>query len=166
MAGDDVRRHAKELVKELEALGYEFERVNAKSMHVYARDGAEILVSPGVDENAARQILRRVRRDLGCTEEVAKRKPAQIKERQAAERENAQQAIARLAKERSELLARKDAALAGRFGLAASEAREIERLIESNDRERREWERLMTRTPSSADHRGTGRARHRAGGAA
>lgn len=162
-----MKRHAKELVKELESLGYEFERVNAKSMHVYSRGGDEVIVSPGVSDNAARQILRQVKRRLGCPDEVAKRNPEQIKARQAADRERAAVEVERVERERDALILKRSRLLAGHgSALTRREIRDIEDLIRDKDREHREWLSLMTGVPSSAEHRGNRQARHRAGGAA
>lgn len=160
-----MKRYAKELIKELEALGYEFSRTNAKMMHVYVRPGVpDLIVSPGCSENAARQILRQVKRSLGCADEVAKRNPEQIKARQAAERESAAAAVDRLNRERDDLIASRSRLLAGRAnGLTRQQVRAIEKRIEETERERRHWESLMTSTPASADHRGSGQARHRSG---
>lgn len=124
----------------------------------------DLVVSPGCSENAARQILRGVKRGLGCADEVAKRNPAQIKERQAADREKAAAEVARLHLERDDLIASRSRLLAGRAnGLTRQQVRAIEKRIEETERERRHWESLMTSVPASADHRGSGLARHRSG---
>lgn len=160
-----MKRHAKELVKELEGLGYEFDRLNSKAMHVYVRDGMpDLIVSPGCDENTARQMLRSVKRRLGCADEVAKRNPAQIKERQAAERDRAAAEVERLRVERQALLRERDGLLNGRaLGLTEKQIAAIEARIEANEAEARRWQTLMTETPASANHRGTKTARHRSG---
>jgi predicted RNA binding protein YcfA (HicA-like mRNA interferase family) len=154
-----VKRQAKELIEALERLGYEYDRTNSKGFLMYVHaDGDEVGVSEGIQEHAARQLLRKVERRLGVERDTGKRNAAGIKERQAYLRMRLAEDIARHREELDAILARKSQRLDG-LGLVATEAEiaRITRYIEQRERELADMERLMRGAPLTDN-----RAKHRA----
>lgn len=160
-----MSKQAKQALAALEHHGYAFDHRNAKGLHVYAKgNGPDIAVNLGMNENAARSLIRRLDRDAGVEQECVKRNPAQVKARQAAERDRAAAAIDRLEQERAHILARRDEQLNGHGArLTRSEVRAIEKRIEQIDREHKRLTALMTQTATSGAHGGTRRAQHQTG---
>lgn len=155
-------KHFKTVEKQLSKFGYVFSHQNAKAMWVYSHsDREDVAVNPSLSENAARHLIAQLQKVHGTYEAKPKRNASAVKVRHAIQRELD---AVRLAAERAaietqhaEYLARIGAApltQANRADLAC---------IEGRLAEIRELERLMTSTPASADHRGRGQARHRAG---
>lgn len=91
------------MMRELETLGFEFDRTNSKGLtfYIHPSTGCEVkLPSGAVSDQTARSILAQARRQLGVPTKDNKRNTAQIKEHQAAEREKA---VRELAAARAEL---------------------------------------------------------------
>lgn len=160
-----MKKQAKQVVAALEHHGYEFDHINAKAMHVYVKGGSpDVAVNLGMDERQARYLIRRLERDNGVQQECTKRNPAQVKARQAAEREKGAARLAVLEQERADILAARDLQLDGHGAqLSRKEVRAIEKRINQIDRERKRLTALMTQAPASGDHGGTRRVQHQSG---
>jgi len=155
-------KYFKDVEKQLSTLGYTISHQNAKSMWVYSHcDREDVAVSPSLSENAARHLIQQLQKTHGTYEAKPKRNATAVKDRQAVQRGLD---AARLAAERSAIEAQHAEYLAriGAAPLTQANRADLAR-IEHRLAEIRELERLMTSIPASADHRGSGQARHRAG---
>lgn len=155
----------KELVKFLEANGFEYDRTNSKQYEFYKHASyGEISVNPTIDEHAARHLKVTIQKSFGMVtdRDKVKRSPEAIRERQAAERERLAADIERHQIEIADLLIQRDRRLDG-LGrvLTNSQLRAIERLLEQKQRELRAWQRLMTEIPDVNSHSGRLVAQHR-----
>jgi hypothetical protein len=151
-----VKRHAKALVAELAKLGFDHIWTNASGGQCYVHPGdpaqTEVVVSPSLDERAARHIADRARKLAGADKPNAdKRNARQVKERAAAARQRLQEsrdAHVRLLRNRADAAA-----------LACAE-----QLVAQRENELAALERLMRQPPAGGNaHRGTGQARQRTG---
>lgn len=150
-----MKAPAKRLIADLEALGYEYDRTNAKNFQVFACGGQpDILVNPSLNEHAARAILRKAQQRLGCVPETNKRKPEQIRVRQEAQRTALREEIERH-NVRLDVLRRQSYGFPD--SVTSTEIRQIEALVRKREQELHEIERLMTSGPLGNS------ARHRAG---
>lgn len=150
-----MKAAAKKLAADLEALGYEYDRTNAKNFDVYAFAGQpDVVVNPSMNEHAARSLLRKVQQRLGCVPETNKRKPEQIRARQESQRAALREEIERH-NIRLDVLRRQSYGFPD--SVTSEEIRQIEALVRKREQELREIERLMSSGPL---HNG---ARHRAG---
>lgn len=158
MAG---KKDFKALEKRLARLGFTYSHTNASSCFVYIHDAyPDLAVSPGINDHAARVLLRKVEKALGELRKAPKRNAAAIKERQAAERERHAIELARLQAERDEILAQRDALLGGAGAhLNAEQVRRIEQRVREIEKSRREIERLMA-APVTGAHDPNRDARH------
>lgn len=149
-----MKAAARQLIKDLESLGFVWTRTNAKGHFAFTKsDAPDVLVNPSMDERIARELLGKVCRQLGCVPQTNKRNVKQIRERAHARRLIVQAELDRH-RERLNATRRPSGALA-RF--APDEIREIERLIADGERELQEIESLMRTAPLGNS------ARHRAG---
>lgn len=154
----------KQLVQFLESVGFEYDRTNSKGSDIYSHSGYGEMSVPQAPANVEGTI-RRVQKTLGITtiREARKRKPEQIKNRQAVERERVAAQIERNQAEIAELLRQRDQRLDGLGAvLTDREVWRIEEIIEIRENEIREWQKLMTQIPSVNAHAGRSRAEHRA----
>lgn len=150
MAG---KKDFKALEKRLARLGFRYDHQNASSQFVYTHDRhPDLAVSPGINDGAAKILLRKVEKALDCQALTPKRNAQAIKDRQARSRESLRADDARLEAERAAILRQKDAVFSGAGSyLSADEVLALEARIREIDRERREIERLMG-APVSGTH--------------
>lgn len=160
MAGS---KYFKKVKKELISHGFEFAHRNSSANWVFTRDRQEIVINPSCDENAARQIIQRLKKDNGTKEAATKRNASAIKERQAHDRERLKAEADRLEAERTEILLKRNEQLSG-LGevLSAAEVRELTDRLEVIDREHLAIKKLME-SPVVSAHLGAGRVQHQAG---
>lgn len=156
-----LRKEFRALEKRLVALGFEYDHTNASSQYVYVHDThPDLAVNPTLSDNAARQVLRKVERTLGCAKKAPKRDAARVKERQAVEREQLHDQAARLAAVREQMIAERNALLDGNGShLTNGELRDLERRVREIEREQAEIQALMVERPAH----GTDRVKHRSG---
>lgn len=155
-------KYFKDVEKQLSKLGYTFSHQNAKGLWIYSHDDRDdVMVNPSLSEHAALYLMQHLQKVHGTYEAKPKRNATVVKVRQAVQR--GLDAV-RLAAERSAIEAQHAEYLAriGTAPLTLANRADLAR-IEHRLAEIRELERLMTSIPASADHRGTGQARHRAG---
>ena len=155
-------RYFKDVEKQLAKLGYAVSHQNAKAMWVYSCSGREdVAVNPSLSENAARHLVQQLQKTCGTYEAKPKRNATAVKNRQAVQRDLD---AMRLAAERVAIEAQHAEYLAriGAAPLTQANRADLAR-IERRLAEIRELERLMVCVPASAEHRGTGQVRHRAG---
>lgn len=162
-----MKRYAKQLVKDLTALGFDHIWTNTSGGLCYAHpdDPAqiEIVVTQGADERAARATLQRARRITGAhAPDSGKRNAAQARARAAGARDRERQraqAMARLAYVRD-----KHHRLTATPGTEPAALTATERLLAQRESELDALERLMRQPPSGGHtHRGAGQARHYTG---
>jgi len=158
MAG---KKAFKSLEKRLTALGFEYDHTNSSSQFVYAHPShPDLAINPGLDDNSARQVLRKVERALGCASKQPKRNAVAVKERKAVEREQLRQEAERLEQARLQMIAERDLLLDGSGShLTNAEIRDLERRVREIEKQQREIQALMTERPNS----GRDRAKHRSG---
>lgn len=157
-----MKRYAKQLIRDLQALGFDHIWTNASGNLCYAHpddpDQTELSISQGTNEQGAKTLLRRAQRIAGAHPDslaVGKRNAVQLKERAAAQRERARTRLAYATARREQLTA----ARAEPAAVAAAQA-----LIERRENELAAVERLMRQPPAGGnDHRGTRQPRHYAG---
>lgn len=157
-----MKRPCKAAVAEAERLGFVFERTNSKNFLVYSSPaGAEIMLSPEMNEHAMRGVLRQMQRMVGAVEHKPGRNAAAVKERQARRRELDAE---RLAAERRQIEDEHAAFLARTAGavLTKVDRRDLRR-IEARLAEVRRLESQMVEVPAGGDHAGRRRAQHQAG---
>lgn len=125
----------KDVVKELERLGYEFDRTNAKNadFYIHPDTGCELKVIPGADERRARAVLDQALHLIGLPTKNNKRNAAQIRERNAAEH-------ARAARDLELARAARDS---GVGATSEAEVRNAEEAFLRAERKFRYWDRLM-----------------------
>lgn len=153
-----MKRAAKELIASIERLGFEYDRTNSKNFDIYVCGDAEVSISPGIQEHAARNILKSLERSMGVNRETNKRNPGAIRERQAKQRDALRSDIERQRIELDSIIARRARQLDGAAAaLTDAEIVRIQRHIEGRERELREIEALMRGATLS-----TNRAKHRA----
>lgn len=82
-------KRARDLIRDVEQLGYEFDHTNSKgtSFYVHPDTGAQVRLPAGVDERVARSVLDDARHSIGLPTKGNKRHPDLIRQRQDAERE-------------------------------------------------------------------------------
>jgi hypothetical protein len=130
-----MSKRDKDLVKDIERLGYAFDRTNSKGFHFYIHEdtGCEIKIMPGRDENAARGVLRQAQQQLGISTTSNKRNPAQIRERNAAEHARALITLENARKQRE----------SARAAGSDQDLRAAEEAVQNADRKFRYWDKLM-----------------------
>lgn len=107
-----MSKRARDLIRGVEQLGYEFDHTNSKgtSFYVHPDTGAQVRLPTGVDERVARSVLDDARHSIGLPTKDNKRHPDLIRQRQDAEREldrarsRAQAAIGAAVREAEEAL--------------------------------------------------------------
>lgn len=159
-----MKKDAKRLVKDAEAVGFVYESTNSKGADRYVHpDGRSFLLTQGAGEHAVRQI----RVAIGLDARAPKRNSAAVHERQARERDRQRQEREQHAAQLERLRVEKDQLLAGQGAhLTPEQVLLVERRMEQTEREIRRFQRLMTETPEAGSHCGTARsARHQAGAA-
>lgn len=157
-----MKQYAKKAVQEAERLGYEFDHTNSNNFHVYVHPSVgEIALNPSMNEGTARQVMRRMQQAAGALDRTQGRDAGAVKDRA---RRRADLDAERLAAERRQIEAQRDTYLARIAGAPLSnlDRGELARL-ETRLKEIRRMEALMVSIPASADHRGRGQSRHRAG---
>lgn len=147
-------KESKELLKSIEKLGFDHIWTNGKGFLCYAHpddpEQEELSINQSINhEQTSKNLLRRAQKIAKALPKVEKRKGQQVKERQAAERERAQQRLAWAEKKRERLLAEQ---------AEADHIAKIQELIEHRRAELLALHREMTDTPQGSQHRGRGRA--------
>lgn len=151
-----MKRLSKELVKSLEALGFDHVWTNTQGYPCYVHPSDptqhELSISPSIaNDQTARILLRRAQKIAGVTPHSTKRRASQVKERTDADRERAQRRLA-WAREKERRTADQ------------AEREQLQTLIEQRARELEALERLMKQPAQGGRvHRGCGQARHWAG---
>lgn len=160
-----MKRDAKRVVRLAESLGYVYADTNCKGVLRYVHpDRADLAVAPWMVEHAARGLTRDLLAAAGSAPAAAKRNPAAIRGRRARDRAEHRREQQAHQDQLAALLAERDRMLAGHGQhLTACQIGDIEASIERHERELARYARLMTEVPSTAEHVGTARARHRAG---
>lgn len=158
MAG---KKAFKALEKRLLALGFEYDHTNSSAFYVYTHPShPDLSINTGMNDNSARQVLRKVERALGCATKAPKRDAVAAKQRQAEERAQLRAEAERLEQARQRILADRDALLDGAGShLTNAEIRDLERRVREIETRQREIEALMTERPTT----GRERAKHRSG---
>jgi hypothetical protein len=152
-----MKRHSKELIKGMAALGFEHIWTNAQGFHCYAHpddpNQEEVSVSPSINnDQGLKEGLRRARRIAGAHTVVAKRKGSQVKERAEADRARAHQRLQWIQQKQQRLIAEQ---------ADTTVIAKVRELIELRERELADIERLMKQPAQGGNaHRGTGHARH------
>lgn len=133
-----MTKRDKDLTKEIEGLGYAFDRTNSKGHHFYVHEdtGCEMKLIPGADERRTRSVLDQARHMIGLPTKDNKRNPERIRERNAAEHAKATRELAALAEARED----------GTRSASEQQMREIEEAYLRAERKFRYWDRLMRST--------------------
>lgn len=160
-----MKRHGKDLIKQLTALGFDHIWTNTSGGHCYAHpddpDQTEIVIQQCIDERAARAVLHRARRITGTpTPTTSKRNAARARQQAAEDRERDRtRAQARLGYVRAHHDRLLNTPTADPVAVAAAQ-----RLLQQRQAELDTLERLMREPPTGGHtHRGTGQARHYSG---
>ena len=132
-------KRMKDLVREVESLGYAYDRTNAKGSDFFIHEdtGVELRLPQAPTETAARKCLTWARHAIGLPTRDNKRNPAQIRERNAAEHAKAKAELERLAAQR-EL-----------YATSEDRLRQIEDEYLRAERKFRYWDRLMRQAVSA-----------------
>lgn len=152
-----MKRHSRELIAQLERLGFDHVWTNAAGAHCYVHPGdpgqTELSVSQSItSEQTAKSLLRRAQRIAGVAPKVEKRRASRVKERAETERERARRDLEAARQRRQRLLDTR----ADTVTLA-----EAERLIQQRERELAALERLMKQPAQGGSvRRGRDQARH------
>jgi len=157
-----VKQFSKKAIKAAERLGYVYARTNSNGFEIYECPMfGEIGINPSMDEQAYRNTVRQMEKAAGALTRAQGRDASAVKVRHA--RKAALDAV-RLAAERSAIEAQHAEYLAriGTAPLTQANRADLAR-IEQRLAEIRVLEQMMKSVPASAEHRGTGQARHRAG---
>lgn len=156
-----MKRLLKALIRDAEAAGYEHVDTNCRGALRFEHPHRPLfLLNPGADEH----MVRKLRALAGLDEHGPKRNAVAVRGRQAQERERCRREQQAHQARLDELLAAKSRMLAGHAAhLSTTEVLRIEREIERAEREVSRYAALMTALPATAEHGGSGRARHRAG---
>ena len=157
-----MKQFAKKATKEAERLGYVYARTNSSNFDIYEHPSAgEIGINPSCNEASYRNIVRQMQKSVGVLVRAQGRDAIAVKDRHA---KRAELDAERLAAERRDIERQRDVYLAR---ISGAQLTQIDRAdlarIERRLAEIRVLERMMTSVPASADHRGRGQARHRAG---
>ena len=158
-----LRKEFRNLEKRLVALGFEYDHTNASSQYVYVHEThPDLAINPTLSDNAARQIVRKVERALGCAKKAPKRDAVAVKARQSVERDQRRAYHARLYKTRIDMVEQRMGLLDGAGEhVTNAELRDLERRVRQIEMEQRELEQLMTERPNTG--RDSQRAKHRSG---
>jgi hypothetical protein len=154
-----MRRFSKDLIKAIEALGFEHVWTNSQGYFCYVHgadpDQTEVLISPSVNECTAKLMLRKCQKIAGVAPKIEKRRASQVKERAATDRERAHR-ILQVVRERHLRLVSSNG--------DREEIERVSRLVALRERELADLERLMQEPPSGGRvHRGSGQVRHVSG---
>jgi len=154
----------KSVEKCLIGLGYVFDHINAKSQRVYVQAGhADLLVSAGIAEHAARQLITSLQKRHGVFQAPPKRNAAAIKERRATDRSELKARAAKLDIERTDILTKKSKQLNGLGGyLSPKDMGALVKRLEAIEREQAEIHKLMN-APVGGSHQGPRKAQHQTG---
>lgn len=154
-----MKRYAKALTEQLTALGFDHIWTNSSGFLCYVHPGdpdqIEVTISPSINEQSAKTVLRRAKRLAGAATVVEKRKGQQVKERAATTREHTRRLLDGSRTQHRTLIEQQ---------ADPDRIAEAQRLIEQRERELAAIERLMVQpTQGGNAHRGRGQARHRTG---
>lgn len=124
-----MTKRDRDLVRDVEALGFEFDHVNSKGVRFWTHPdtGAQVKVPGGVDERVARRVLDDARHLIGLPTKDNKRRPDLIRQRQDAERE----------------LGRARAGLSHSRLFGSERVREAEEALQAAERRFAWWNRLV-----------------------
>lgn len=164
MSAGRPKRPARDLIRFMEANGFEYDHCNTKSVQFFTHPTLETEgVNPYMDEHVARRAQRRIAKALGLETDLdrSKRHVANVKDRQARARAQAAAELERATAERDRIVADRDQRLAAFGALTVADMNRIVAQIEKAEREMRYWQGLMTETPASG-HAGVKHATHRA----
>lgn len=154
-----MKRYAKQLIAELQRLGFDEIWTNSSGFPCYAHPNdpaqQELSINPSATEQAARSVLRRAQRIAGTTPTVDKRRASQVKARAEADRERARTRLAWIQAKQQRLI--NEHAAPDRIAQANA-------LIAQREDELAAIEGLMVQPPAGgSSHRGTAQPRHRTG---
>lgn len=146
-------RYSKEVLKEVERLGFEYLWSNHHGHHcfVYPDDPqqTEFSVNPSINnEHAARAKIRDARKIVGLAPVIVKRHGSQINERLAAERERAERQLEWAERKRQLVLAEQR---------EQEQIRRVEELVEARRSQLLAIHRQMAQAPQGSQHVGRGR---------
>lgn len=149
-------KFSKQVFDALAKLGFEDVWSNAQGFPCFVHPDdpqqTEVSVNPSIDaEHTARFLIRRCQKIVGQLPKIEKRKGQQVKDRQAADRERAEQRLRWAEEKRLRLLAEKG---------TAEHLQRIDELIELRRRQLLDLHRQMTQTPQGSQHRGHGRVEY------
>ena len=132
-------KRARDLIAEVESLGYAYDRTNAKGCMFYIHEdtGIELKVPQGPDERQSRKCIEVARHMIGLATRGNKRNPAQIRERNAAEHARAKAELDRIAAQRE------------RYSTDETRLRQLEEEYLRAERKFRYWDRLMRQAVSA-----------------
>jgi hypothetical protein len=124
---------ARDLEKDLERLGFVYDRTNSKHLSFWIQEstGVEVKVPSGIDKSTAQNVLRIAQRRTGVPTKDNKRNAPAIRARNAAAHQEAAEALARIR-------AQMDVA-----AQSESRIRELEEQYREADRKFRYWDKLM-----------------------
>lgn len=153
------KKYFKLVEKKIRQLGYQFDHANACGGWIYTHATLpQVQVNTAMGEHAAVALGKKLDKQLGVVRESNKRNAAAIKSRRESDRRRAKAELDALNARRDRIVAEKLALPVGDISEVDREQRlELEREIESIERERMKWQRLMTELPSAVDNK----ARHR-----
>jgi hypothetical protein len=128
-----MSKRARDLDKDLERIGYAYDRTNTKGIEFFIHEGTgcEIKVPSGVNESTCRSILVVAQRQIGMSTKDNKRNSGAIRERNAREHALAAAALARVRAQRNEP------------NVSETRMRELEEAYRRADRKFKYWDRLM-----------------------
>lgn len=131
----------RDLAKEIESLGYAYDRTNSKgaSFYIHEDTGCEVRVPSGVNEQQARFVLDEARHAVGLPTKLNKRNPQQIRERNEAEHARAKRELEAAQSRLASLSKSDEIAL-----------RKAEEEFLRAERKFRYWDRLMRSAASGA----------------
>ena len=146
-------KFSKRVTDALDELGFDHVWSNSQGFLCYVHPDdpqqTEISVNPSMNNEAlARQVIRSCAKIAGRLPKIEKRKGQQIKERQTAEREQAERRLRWAEEKRDRLLAEK---------ATAEHLHKIEELIEVRRSQLLDLHHQMTQSPQGSQHRGHGR---------
>lgn len=84
-----MTKRDRDLIRDVEALGYEFDHANSKGVRFWTHPdtGCQVKIPAGLDERVCRRVLDEARHQIGLPTKDNKRRPDLIRQRQDAERE-------------------------------------------------------------------------------
>lgn len=134
-----MNKRTRDLVKDIEKLGYAYDRTNSKNTDYYIHEdtGCEVRLPQSVNESSARITIRVARSQVGLPTKDNKRNPQAIRERNAAEHAKASAELARIKAQRDTIT-------------DETKLRAVEEAYLRAERKFRYWDRMMRQTVGAA----------------